>query len=161
MLRNDTHFAQGVFMWNLLFEAAGNNSEFAVTFFLSSYTYFMLSYQVMLHFLIFNVYLQHRLQLTANQRYCFPLCLIYSWWSLCHNSKLLFPIQAFFPSWLPLTWWIWFIKDSRFFMEIAFQLTHNGKQLRIEVHDKRKRETTQRMASSIPLTAIPYHHQKI
>ena len=32
-LRNDTHLAQGVFMWNLLFEAAGNNSEFTLTFF--------------------------------------------------------------------------------------------------------------------------------
>ena len=91
-------------------------------------------------FLIFNVYLQHRLQLTANQRYCFPLRLIYSWWSLCHNSKVLFPIQAFFPSWFPLTSWIWFIKESRFLMEIAFQLTHNGKQLRIEVIKERENQ---------------------
>ena len=116
-------------------------------------------------FLIFNVYLQHRLQLTANQRYCFPLGLIYSWWSLCHNSKLLFPIQAFFPSWFPLTWWIWFIKESRFLMEIAFQLIlfaeKDNKDSRKSVQIGKKWIKRSIMASSIPLTAIPYHHQRI
>ena len=46
-------------------------------------------------------------------------------------------------------------------MEIAFQLTHNGKQLRIEVIKERENQHKEWPPPFDPLTAIPYHHQKI
>ena len=88
--------------------------------------------------------------------------------SYLYATKLLFLIKAFFPSWFSLHRQYEYdsLRSPEFWQKLLFSiLTMGSKQVLslfcLESIFIKERASTQTMASSIPLTAVPHNPQKI